>query len=51
MLVNELQETSWNRSGYFLFGLVFIKKNNQIEFFLKEPKQVQSDRFWLGLVF
>jgi hypothetical protein len=35
----------------FLFGLVFIKKNNQIEFFLKEPKQVQSDRFWLGLVF
>jgi len=34
-----------------LFGLVFIKKNNQIEFFLKEPKQVQTDRFWLGLVF
>ena len=36
-----------------IFCLVWFlsKKNNQIEFFLKEPKQVQSDRFWLGLVF
>jgi hypothetical protein len=36
-----------------IFCLVWflLKKNNQIEFFLKEPKQVQTDRFWLGLVF
>jgi hypothetical protein len=32
-----------------LFGLIFIKKNNQIEFFLK-PKQVQTDRFWFGFL-
>jgi hypothetical protein len=36
---------------YFLFGLVFIKKNNQIKiFFLKKQKPVQIDRFRFGFL-
>jgi hypothetical protein len=27
-----------SRGNYFLFGLVFIKKNNQTEFFFKKTK-------------
>jgi hypothetical protein len=38
-----------SRGDYFLFGSVFIKKNNKTEFFLKktetELKSVQTDRF------
>jgi hypothetical protein len=30
--------TLFIRDDYFLFGLVFIKKNNQTNFFLKKPK-------------
>jgi len=30
------------RGDHFRFGLVFIKKSNQIEFFLKKPKPVQT---------
>jgi hypothetical protein len=34
------------RGDYFRFDLVFIKKNNQIEFFFfKKPKPVQTNRF------
>jgi hypothetical protein len=40
------------RGNYFLFGSVFIKKNNQIKIKKKnELKPVQTDRFWFGLVF
>ena len=31
--------------GLLALWLVFIKKNNQIKFFLKKLKSVQSDRF------
>jgi len=38
-----------SRGDYFLFGSVFIKKNNKTEFFFKktetELKSVQTDRF------
>jgi len=44
-----------SRGDYFLFGSVFIKKNNKTEFFLKktetELKSVQTDRFRFGSVF
>jgi hypothetical protein len=37
------------RGDHFLFGSVFINKNNQIEFFFKkietEPNPVQTDWF------
>jgi hypothetical protein len=37
------------RGNYFQFDLVFIKKNNQTEFFLKktetEPNPIQTDWF------
>ena len=37
---------------YFLFGLVFIKKSNQTEIFLKKKtKPIQIDRFQFGSVF
>jgi hypothetical protein len=40
------------RNHYFLFGSVFIKKNNQIEiFFRKKLKPVQTDWFRFGSVF
>jgi hypothetical protein len=42
------------RGNYFLFGLVFIKKNNQTEFKKKneiEPKPIQTDRFQFGSIF
>ena len=46
----------FNRDDYFQFGLVFIKKNNQIEFKKKtetKPKPVQTSlaRFFSGCVF
>jgi hypothetical protein len=41
-----------NKSNFFRFGSVFIKKNNQTEiFFKKKPKPVQTDRFRFGSVF
>jgi hypothetical protein len=33
-----------------IFCLVFIKKINQIKFFLKKLKSVQIDRFWFGFL-
>ena len=33
-----------------IFYLVFIKKINQIKFFLKKRKSVQIDRFWFGFL-
>jgi len=39
------------RGDYFWFGLVFIKKNNQIEFIYKKQKPVQTDLFKFGLFF
>jgi len=33
-----------------IFGLVFIKKNNQIELKKTKPKLVQTNRFQFGLV-
>jgi hypothetical protein len=36
------------RSDYFWFGLVFIRKNNQIGFFRKKPKSVQTGHFRFG---
>jgi len=37
------------RGDYFRFGLIFIKKSNQTEFFFqKKPKPVQTDRFRFG---
>jgi hypothetical protein len=40
-----------SRGDHFLFGSVFIKNDNQIEFFSKktetEPKPVQTDQFQL----
>jgi len=38
-----------NRDGYFQFGLVFIKKNNQTEF-KKKLKPVQTGRFRFGFL-
>ena len=39
------------RGDYFRFGLIFIKKNNQTEFyFFKKSKPVQTDRFRFGSV-
>ena len=38
------------RGVHFRFGSVFIKKNNQTDFFLKKPKPVQTGRFWFGSV-
>jgi hypothetical protein len=39
------------RGGHFLFGLVFIKKkSNQINFFFKKPKPVQTDQFRFGFL-
>jgi hypothetical protein len=35
---------------YFRFDSVFIKKSNQIEFFLKKPKPVQTDQFLFGFL-
>jgi nucleoside diphosphate kinase len=32
----------------FLFSLVFIKKIIKLVFFFKNPKLVQTDRFWFG---
>jgi hypothetical protein len=37
------------RGDYFRFGLVFIKKNNQTDFFLKT--ETSSNRPEFGLVF
>jgi hypothetical protein len=37
-------------SDYFRFGLIFIKKNNQTEFFLKKPKPVQTGLARLGFL-
>jgi hypothetical protein len=42
-----------SRGDHFRFGLVFIKKNNQIEFFyIKKPKPNpnQTDRFLFGFL-
>jgi hypothetical protein len=42
------------RGNYFLFGSVFIKKNNQTEFKKKnkiEPKPIQTERFQFGSIF
>jgi len=39
-----------NMGDYFRFGMVFIKKGNQTEFFLKKPKSWQTDQFWFGSV-
>jgi hypothetical protein len=33
----------WGRGDYFQFGSIFIKKNNQTDFFLKKPKSVQTE--------
>jgi hypothetical protein len=40
------------RGDHFLFGSIFIKKNNQTNFFFskKEPKPVQTDRFRFGFL-
>ena len=40
----------FSRGDYFRFSSVFIKKNNQTEFFFlkKKPKPGQTDRFWFG---
>jgi hypothetical protein len=35
------------RGGYFLFGLIFIKKKK----IKKKIKPVQIDWFWFGLIF
>ena len=35
---------------YFRFGLVFIKKITKLNFFLKKPKPVQTDRFRFGFL-
>ena len=42
-----------SRGDHFWFGLIFIKKNNQTEFFFlkKKPKPGQTDRFQFGSVF
>jgi hypothetical protein len=40
----------WSRGDYFQFGSVFIKKNNQTDFFLKKPKLVQTDQFWFSFL-
>jgi hypothetical protein len=40
-----------DRGDHFQFSLVFIKKNNQTDFFKKtKPKPVQTDRFRFGSV-
>jgi len=40
-----------SRGVHFLFGSVFIKKNNQTDlFFKKKPKPVQTDRFRFGFL-
>jgi len=42
----------WTRGDYFQFGLVFIKKSNQIGFFYKkietEPESVQTNLLRFG---
>ena len=42
------------RGDHFQFGLVFIKKSNQTDFFFKktetEPKPVQTDWFRFGSI-
>jgi hypothetical protein len=42
----------FSRGDYFRFSSVFIKKNNQTEFFFlkKKPKPGQTDRFWFGFL-
>ena len=56
-LENTALKNIYDKNDYFQFGfypkkitgLIFIKKNNQIEFFLKKkPKPGQSDRFRFG---
>jgi len=50
---NQDQMKSKSRGDYFLFGLVFIKKSNQIKKknLKKKPKLGQTNRFWFGSVF
>jgi hypothetical protein len=38
---------SRGRGDYFWFGLIFLKKGNQTDFFKKKTKPVQTDRFWV----
>jgi len=39
------------RGNHFRFELVFIKKNNQTEIFLKKkPKPIQTDQFRFGFL-
>jgi len=54
LFIKKIKNIILIKNNYFLFGLVFIKKNNQTEFFFKktetEPKPVQTDWVQFGFL-